>query len=95
MTYFDDYEDDFSNIIAEELQQTLNDELTNDYAKRCAKEIVGHILHDQEMRYLVIDGETGQLESRSLHESYEEAEKTAGALNLKSYYIGTMFVEAL
>lgn len=48
-----------------------------------------------EVRYLVIDGETGQIESRTLNETYEEAEKTADALDLKSYHIGTLFVPVL
>ncbi len=71
MTKFD-FLDPLEDIIVEQF-----DVLDNNYARGMAREILGTmsaaIEQENEIRYLLIDAVTGQLESRRLYEDYQEA----------------------
>ena len=61
---------------AQVLEDTLSQQLTRDLADQIAQAVIESERHDfRQVLYLLIDGETGQLESRKLYESYAEAEK--------------------
>lgn len=84
--------DPLEEIIVEQF-----DVLDRNYADEMAKDIlgtiVGQIEHENEIRYVLIDSETGQLESRSLYESLEEAQQAAERTG--RCLVGTLIVESL
>lgn len=60
---------------AEVLEDTLNQKLAGDLADQIAAAIVESERHGfRTIRYVLLDSETGQLESRMLYLSYAEAE---------------------
>lgn len=95
------YHDELQETIAREaedlLSKTLNDRLARGLAKNIADDVVQLEQGGTAVRYLLIDAETGQLESRWLYEEYDEAEKDAKELyrrHERSCLIGTLLCEA-
>ena len=75
MTYFNEFEDTIEEIISSHLGKTLADELAWDLAHDCREAIVAELNRGHDFRYVLIDGETGQIESRVLFDTRQEAEK--------------------
>jgi hypothetical protein len=60
---------------AEVLEDTLNQKLAGDLADQIAEAVIEGERHGfRTIRYVLLDSETGQLESRMLYLSYAEAE---------------------
>lgn len=72
--------------------------LNEDYARDMAKEIVGTLAgaieHEKKVCYVIIDGETGQLESRRFFEEYSWAANEIKDKNLTHCTVGTLIVES-
>lgn len=62
-------------------------------AERVARSVTEGLDARYDFRYLLLDGESGQLETRTLFESSEEARRHAESLGIDSYLIGTLLVE--
>ena len=92
MTRFD-FLDPLEDIIVEQF-----DVLDGHYARNTAHDVlsalVGGIEHESTIRYVLVDGETGQLESRMLYEEYSEAENAAKeARHGKLCQVATLILE--
>lgn len=71
--------------------------LNADYAMGIARDITKSlgvaIEHESEVRYVLIDRETRQLESRVLYEEYEEAQKAIQQVTSDGCVIATLIME--
>jgi hypothetical protein len=76
-SFFDNYDNTIQELIEEELNSILNDEYAMRIARDLTRSIIGELKSDVDERYALIDGETGQLESRTLYENLDEAEQAA------------------
>ena len=61
--------DPLEDIIVEQFD-VLDERYSRDMAKEILGTLTGGIEHEYEIRYLLIDGETGQLESRRLFDEH-------------------------
>jgi hypothetical protein len=75
MTKFD-FLDSLEDIIVEQFS-VLDERYARDMFKEMQETLSSTIENENTIRYVLIDGETGQLESRMLYEEYSEAEKAA------------------
>jgi len=95
--YYDELQETIEREAEELLSETLNDRLARDLAQNIADDVVQLEQCGTAVRYVLIDGETGQLESRRLYEEYDEAEKDANELDKRherSCLVGTLLCEA-
>lgn len=95
--YFDELQETIAREAEELLCETLNDRLASDLAQNIADDVVQLEQCGTAVRYLLVDGETGQLESRRLYETYDEAEHDSNELykrRERSCLIGTLLYEA-
>ncbi len=92
MSYFDDFTDTFADIIEGELTDTLSQELSFDFARRAAKEIVDAIDREHEERFMLIDRETGELETRRVYKTFAEAEQATKEELYKHCLISVLLV---
>jgi hypothetical protein len=95
--YYDELQETIEREAEELLCETLNDRLASDLAQNIAHDVVELEQCGTAVRYLLIDGETGQLESRRLYEQHEEAERDANELykrHERSCLIGTLLCDA-
>lgn len=84
--------DSLEEIIVEKFD-ILNDCYSRDMAREVIGTMNGAIEQENEVRYLLIDGETGQLESRRLFEEYQEAVDEIKAKNLTHCQVATLIVD--
>jgi len=82
---------DLEDIIVETFN-VLDNRYASDMAREVEKSVYAAI-KENEIRYLLIDGETGQLESRRLFESYQEALDDIKDMNLTHCIVGTLILE--
>lgn len=72
----------------------LAPEYVQDQAGEALKDLEREIDNEYETRYVLIDGKTGQLESRTLYEEYEEAFKASKEeRHGESCLVATLLVE--
>lgn len=94
--YYDELQETIEREAEELLSETLNDRLASDLAQNIADDVVQLEQCGTAVRYVLIDGETGQLESRRLYETYDEAEKDANDLykrHERSCLVATLLCE--
>lgn len=75
MTKFD-FLDPLEDTIVEQFS-VLDEQYARDMFKEMQETLSSTIENENDIRYVLIDGETGQLESRTLYEEFSEAEKAA------------------
>lgn len=95
--YYDELQETIEREAEELLCETLNDTLASDLAQSLAHDIVELERCGTTVRYVLIDGETGQLESRRLYEEYDEADRDADELHRRhgrSCTVATLLHEA-
>lgn len=82
------------DIIVDEFN-VLDDRYARDMAKEVLGSLVGTIEHENEIRYLLIDRETAQLESRRLYETFAEAEQALKQLPTggNPCLVGTLIID--
>ena len=91
MTTFD-FLEPLEDIIIEQFE-VLNADYAMDMARDVTKSLSIAIERESEVRYVLIDRDTGQLESRVLYEEYEEARKAIQLATLEGCVIATLIVE--
>ena len=84
--------DPLEDIIVEQFE-VLDGDYARDMAKDILRTISGAVEQENEIRYLVVDGETKQLESRRLFEEYQETLDYIKAKNLTHCQVGTLILE--
>jgi hypothetical protein len=88
-----DFLDPLEEIIVEQFE-VLDDSYARDMASDILGTLVGTIENENVIRYLLIDGETGQLESRTLYTEFIEAENAAREeRHGKSCQVATLILE--
>jgi hypothetical protein len=78
------------------LSETLNDRLASDLAQNIADDVVQIEQCGTAVRYVLIDDETEQLESRRVYEEFTDAERDANELckrRERSCLVGTLLYE--
>jgi hypothetical protein len=75
MTKFD-FLDSLEGIIVEQFS-VLDERYARDMFKEMQETLSATIENENEIRYVLMDSETGQMESRMLYEEFSEAEKAA------------------
>ena len=71
--------------------EVLDSDYRSDQAYEAAKEFGEHLAMSCEIRHVLINGETGQLESTTMYEELADAEKAAGDRCL----VGILLAESL
>jgi len=93
MTNFD-FLDPLEDIIIEQFS-VLDADYSRDMVGELLPTLTAAIESEHEIRFVLIDGETGQLESRRLFEEYQQALDAMKDKNLTHCLIGTLLVEGL
>jgi hypothetical protein len=94
--YYHELQEPIEREAEELLSETLNDRLTSDLAQNIADDVVQIEQCGTAVRYVLIDAETGQLESRRLYEEYDEVERDAHELfrrHERSCLVGMLLYE--
>ena len=95
--YFDELQGTIAREAKEMLSETLNDRLASDLAQNIADDVVQIEQSGMAIRYVLIDGQTGQLQSRRLYEEFTEAKQDARELHKRyerSCLVGTLLYAA-
>jgi hypothetical protein len=79
--------------ILEDTFSVLSPSYVQDMAHEVTRELEDAIDNDHETRFVLIDRETGQLESRQLFVSWNEAEEAMKQSVFENCAIGTVLVE--
>jgi len=95
--YYHELQETIAREAEELLSETLNDRLASDLAQNIADTVVQIEQSGMAVRYVLIDGQTGRLESRRLYEEFTEAKRDAHELYKRyerSCLVGTLLYEA-
>jgi hypothetical protein len=95
--YYHELQETIAREAEELLSETLNDRLASDLAQNIADTVVQIEQSGMAVRYVLIDGQTGRLESRRLYEEFTEAKRDAHELHKRyerSCLVGTLLYEA-
>jgi hypothetical protein len=96
MNYYDELEETIGRVAEEVLSETLSDGLAADLAQGIAHEVVDLERCGTTVRFLLIDENTGELESPRLYEEFADADQDANELykrRERSCLVGTLFYE--
>ncbi|MCL4204897.1 MAG: hypothetical protein KJ000_20655 [Pirellulaceae bacterium] len=80
MNHYDELEETIERVAEEVLSETLNDRLAADLAQGIAHDVVELDRCGTTVKFLLIDENTGELESPRLYGQREEAEKDSNDL---------------
>lgn len=80
--------------VLEEAFSILAPEYVHDQAAEVLKDLEREIDHEYQTRYVLIDGETGQLETRRLFEEYQQALDEIQEKDLNKCTVALVLLEA-
>ena len=91
--YYDDLQETIEREAEGLLGETLNDRLASDLAQNIADDVVQFEQCGTAVRYVLIDDETEELDSRRIYKEFTDAERDANELHKRrerSCLVGTL-----